>query len=280
MAPTCGEGASAYAYAHPWRSDCRRPATSEATVAHGKPFAAANMLRGRLLPPPLLSDAPSLPSHHLSFSPSNSRFSSLFAHNISFNYYKTINRKRSKPIMLPRCSESATPRRALRPPPPGHKRSDRGTRQALRRRYAPGARPPHVTLRRPRFTPPLPSYRSAYPTNRSPIYCPSNFPQSSLFAYNFSLNYYNTINKITKAHHRAWRQQVCHPASWRGSDVFFLLSQGLRLGLRKVSPLAGLGKFAPPRPLDAPAWQAARLGYATAVNDQEDGQLSQQQLLT
>ncbi len=72
--------------------DRRRPATSEATVAHGKPYAAANMLRGRLLPPPLLSDAPSLPSHHLSFGPSNSRFSSLFAHNFSLNYYKTINK--------------------------------------------------------------------------------------------------------------------------------------------------------------------------------------------
>ena len=83
--------------------DRRLPATSEASVAHGKPDAA-DMLRGRLLPPPLLSDAPSLPSHHLSFSPSNSRFSSLFAHNFSFNYYKMINKKN---VQSPSCCPGA-----------------------------------------------------------------------------------------------------------------------------------------------------------------------------
>ena len=153
----------------------------------------------------------------------------------------TATNGRSGLVSQPREATATSPRRALRPPPPGHKRSDRGPQQAPATLCAP------------------PPYHPAPPQKIAPtIYCPSNFPLSSLFAYNFSLNYYNTINKITKAHHRAWRQRVCHPAIQRGSVVFFLLSQGLRLGLRKVSPLAGLSKFAPPRPLDSPAWQARR----------------------
>ena len=137
MAPTCGE-----------LCDRRRPATSEATVAHGKPYAAADMLQGPVRPT-LPSAAPHYP--------------------------------------------------------------------------------------RPRYTLSHP----LYPPTTS-LFGPSNSRHSPLFAHDFSLNYYKTINKITKAHHLAWHQQVCHPASRRGSDVFFLLSQGLRLGLRKVSPLAGL----------------------------------------
>ena len=70
------------------------------------------------------------------------------------------------------------------------------------------------------------------------------------------------------------------PRQLAGFRCVFLLSQGFRHGLRKVSPLTGLGKFPPPQPLAAPAWQAARFGFATAVNDQEDNQLSRQQLLT
>ncbi len=97
---------------------------------------------------------------------------------------------------------ATSPRRALRPPPPSHKRSDRGPRQALRRRqYAPGAATPPPLLS---DAPSLPSHHLSFG--------PSNFPLSSLFAHDFSFNYYNAINKITKAHHRAWHQQVCHPA--------------------------------------------------------------------
>ena len=119
--------------------DRRHPATSEATVAHGKPYAAADMLRGPARPPP------------------------------------------------------------------------------------PSAAP--ASLRRSRPTAP-PTPQTAPPSS-----CPSNKFDSSLFAHNFSLNYYNTINKISKAHHLAWHQQVCHPAIRRGSGAF--------LCERGVSPLRG-----------------------------------------
>ena len=41
---------------------------------------------------------------------------------------------------------------------------------------------------------------------------PSNKFALPPIAHDFAFNYYNAINKITKAHHRAWHQQVCHPA--------------------------------------------------------------------
>ena len=67
-----------------------------------------------------------------------------------------------------------TPQRALRSPPPGHKRSDRGLRCATQ----------------------SPRTRSGgYSRTRPPSYCPSNFPLTFLFAHNFSFNYYKTINK-------------------------------------------------------------------------------------
>ena len=69
----------------------------------------------------------------------------------------------------------------------------------------------HASLRRSHPTAP------PTPQTASLSSCPSNKFASPLFAHIFSLNYYKTINKITKAHHRAWHQQVCHPASWQGS---------------------------------------------------------------
>ena len=59
----------------------------------------------------------------------------------------------------------------LRPPPPGHKRSKRGPRQA-----------PHYPPRAPS----LPSYHLSFG--------PSNFRQASLLTHKFSFNYYKTVN--------------------------------------------------------------------------------------
>ena len=50
---------------------------------------------------------------------------------------------------------ATSPRQALRPPPPGHKRSERAPRQALRRRTRSGVYP------RPRSTLPHPPYHPA-----------------------------------------------------------------------------------------------------------------------
>ena len=79
----------------------RRPATSEASVSHGKPYAAADMLRRPARPPPpsashasLRRSRPTAPptpqTDAPSSCPSNKFVSPLFAHDFSFNYYKTI----------------------------------------------------------------------------------------------------------------------------------------------------------------------------------------------
>ena len=70
---------------------------------------------------------------------------------------------------------ATTPRQALRPPP-GHKRSDRGTRQAPTTLCAPPPYPPTTSL-----------------------FGPSNSRHSPLFAHYFSLNYYKAINKDRKS---------------------------------------------------------------------------------
>ena len=94
--------------------------------------------------------------------------------------------------------------------------------------------------------PPLHSAPPSLPS-RHLSFGPSNSRFSSLFAHNFSLNYYKTINKITKAHHLAWHQQVFHPAqpthlrSIGRVSLPLLSTRGLRL-----TP-SGFGKPAPRR---------------------------------
>ena len=85
-----------------------------------------------------------------------------------------------RPLQGAERSNGSHLRRALRPPPPGHKRSDRGPRQALRRRTR--SRGPPA----PRYPPPLPT--TPAPKSRSlhllpikftpfPSFCPLFFTQ-------------------------------------------------------------------------------------------------------
>lgn len=72
----------------------------------------------------------------------------------------------------------------------------------------------------------------------------------------------------------AFELHVHHTSFQQGVNFIERIDEKLQIAHALQELLRGLGKFPPPQPLAAPEWLAARLGYATAVNYQENSQLS------
>ncbi len=238
------------------------PATSEASMAHGKPYTAADMLRGparpRYSPPHPTTPAPQKIAPII-YCPSNSRHSPLFALNFPFNYYKTINKDNQSPSCCP-GSASLPPRpadtssklwlgkppllrtRGLRLAPSGFGKPaprraahpgtcDRGkepggfdestptqgpaTATSPRRALRPAAVPAPGAIPASRYTLPHPPY---HPTTS--LFGPSNSRHSPLFAHDFSFNYYKTITKQSKRTISHGISESATPPSRRGSGAF------------------------------------------------------------